>query len=81
MVQERLDFCTPEEIRMTLAVEVDVLPGPIAVAFRGAGAEVATLADDGEAVEEAGRLVVAGGFITPLRSLLVMKKMQNRPDG
>ena len=52
---------------MTLAVEVDVLPGPITVAFRGAGAEVATLAGDGEAVEEAGRLVVAGGFITPLR--------------
>lgn len=52
---------------MTLAVEVDVLPGPITAAFRGAGAEVATLAGDGEAVEEAGRLVVAGGFITPLR--------------
>jgi hypothetical protein len=50
---------------VALAVEVDVLPGPVAVAFGGAWAEMATLADDCDAVEKAGRLVVAGGLVTP----------------
>ena len=51
---------------MAFAVEVNVLPRPVAVALGGAGAEVATLAGNGDAVEKARRLA-AGGFVTLFR--------------
>jgi hypothetical protein len=48
-------------------MEVNVLPHPVTVAFGGAGAEVATLAGNGDAVEKAGRLAAAGGLVTRFR--------------
>jgi hypothetical protein len=40
MIQKRDDFGFPEDFRMLLAVEKDVLPDPVSIAFFSAWTEV-----------------------------------------
>src|SRR5262245_9226778 len=81
MVQECLYIRATEQIGVTFAVKVNVLQGPVAVAFGGARAEVPTLAVEGYAVKKAGRLAAAGGFVTPCRWLLLMKNAHSMQKG
>jgi hypothetical protein len=55
----------PKKIGVAFIVKVNVLPSPVAVGLGRAGAEMATLAGDGDAVEKARLLAAGGGFITP----------------
>jgi hypothetical protein len=62
---------------VALAVEIDELPDPGAVAVFSAGTEVPAAADDGYLVEQA-----RGGWLTPLGSLLVVegKNQEHNPE-
>ncbi|MEK7152690.1 MAG: hypothetical protein AAB834_01975, partial [Patescibacteria group bacterium] len=57
---------SPDVTKPNADTAVMLLPRPVAVALDGTGAEVATLAGDGDAVEQAWRLA-AGGFVTQFR--------------
>ena len=66
MIEKRLNFFAAKGIGMAFPVEVDVSPCPVAVGFGRAGAEVATLALNSDAVEKAWGIAV-GGLVSPFR--------------
>ena len=77
IIQKRDDFAFTKDFRMSFAVEKDVMPDPVTIAFFSSWTEMTSSAGNCYAFKQAGRTgwCWGRGLCTPLGSLLSVENL------